>query len=242
MGFHHPRGAGLDDISLDIAPGEAVAIVGPSGAGKSTLLDILGLSLPTQQGSLWIDGQSPGDRPRVQRTRLGRIHQPPALVPTLQVIQNVAMGGVGRRSTLGALRRVFWPTQAETQAIHAQLEPFGVQDQLYQRVDRLSGGEAQRVALVQALHQRPHSLLADEPLSALDPTRAEDVLARLLAHCAAQQITLVASLHNLDLARARFPRMVGLRAGRIAFDCPSEQVDSSMLAALYQLPSPASAP
>ena len=221
----------LKDIDLQVARGEAVALVGPSGAGKTTLLRLLGLSLPPSAGSFRVDGQPPSPE---LRQRIGFVHQDLALVPNLSVVKNVLMGAVGQQSTVGSVRSVLWPSDAESERVHSLLTRLGVAEKMYQRVDALSGGEAQRVAIARALYGRPTTLLADEPVSAVDPARSEGVLELLVTLCADEGITLVMSLHQVARAR-RLPRLVGLRDGRVVFDRPATGVDEDALEALYAL-------
>jgi len=119
--------------------------------------------------------------------------------------------------------------------VHALLEELGVGDKLFQRVDALSGGEQQRVAIARALYQQPGALLADEPLSALDPGRGREVLELLVRVAGERGLTLVLSLHDIGLARELLPRLVGLRAGRLVFDRPTEEVTDAEIEALYDL-------
>ena len=119
--------------------------------------------------------------------------------------------------------------------VHALLERVGIPEKLYERTDRLSGGQRQRVAIALALFQQPEALLADEPVSSVDPTRARDTVELLDAIRKEQGLTLCVSLHSLDLARAHFPRLVGMRAGRVVFDRPAGELDDADFAALYRL-------
>ena len=116
---------------------------------------------------------------------------------------------------------------------YAAVARFGLGDKLYARVDRLSGGERQRCGLARVLLSSADAFLVDEPLSALDPTLSQLTLATLQQEAAARNATLVCSLHQVDIARASFPRIVGLRAGRIVFDAPRDDVTDAMIAALY---------
>jgi phosphonate transport system ATP-binding protein len=118
-------------------------------------------------------------------------------------------------------------------AAHAALSRFSLGDKLYARVDRLSGGERQRCGLARLLLSDAEALLVDEPISALDPALARHTLATLRQEAAQRNATLVCSLHQVDLAREQFARLVGLRDGRIVFDAPREQVTDTMIADLY---------
>jgi phosphonate transport system ATP-binding protein len=229
----------LEEAELSLAPGEAVALVGPSGAGKTTLLRLLNASVLPSRGRVCVDFQdlsvlTPGDL-RALRARIGFVHQDLALVPNLRVSQNVIAGSLGRLSFLGSLRAMFWPVAADLGRAAALLERVGIGEKLFQRTDSLSGGQRQRVAIARALYQEPSALLCDEPVSSVDPARARDTVEVLTGISRERGLTLAVSLHDIELARAFFPRLIGLRRGRIVFDRATAEVAPRELAALYQL-------
>jgi phosphonate transport system ATP-binding protein len=153
----------------------------------------------------------------------------------LRVIQNVVSGRLGRRGFWSAVRSLTFPAAADVGRAHALLERVGIGDKLYARTDTLSGGQQQRVAIARALFQEPDALLADEPVASVDPARARDLI-RLLTELAGERgLTLIASLHNLDLAREFFPRIVGLRGGVKRFDGASSGLDARTAGELYAL-------
>jgi phosphonate transport system ATP-binding protein len=237
-GVHALRG-----VDLAIAPGERVAIIGPSGAGKSSLLNLLASALQPSGGSLEVLGQNPwqlSSRTRQRlRARIGLIHQAPPLPPRQRVVTAVLAGKLGQwglgRSLLNLLHPVDIPGAREV------LARLDLTDKLFAQCQQLSGGQLQRVGIARVLYQAPELLLADEPVSAMDPVLADHTLSVLCRHAEAQRVTLVASLHAVDLALAHFPRIIGLRDGQIAFDRPAGEVDQALLDALYaneQLVSP----
>ncbi|MFM7281938.1 MAG: ATP-binding cassette domain-containing protein, partial [Planctomycetia bacterium] len=128
-----------------------------------------------------------------------------------------------------------FPPRAELQEIRALLDRVGISDRLHERTDRLSGGQRQRVAIARALHQEPQLLLADEPVSSLDPLRSRQTIQLLIALARERGITLVVSLHDLPLAREFFPRLVGLREGRVLFDAAPEHLSEAQLTELYRI-------
>jgi phosphonate transport system ATP-binding protein len=130
---------------------------------------------------------------------------------------------------------MLFPARAAVRRVHRILERVGIPEKLYERTDTLSGGQRQRVAIARALYQEPEALLADEPVSSVDPARARDAVGLLAAISREEGLTLCVSLHNLALAREFFPRLVGLRHGRIAFDRPTDELDDDDFAALYDL-------
>lgn len=233
----------LQGVSLEIQAGQSVAFVGPSGAGKTTLLRLLSGAIFPKQGEVRLDGVSFAElapRPaalRKQRAQVGFVHQDFALVPNLRVVQNVVAGGFSRTGFWGALRDLVRPSQARQQEVLDLLDQLGIGDKVFQRVDTLSGGQQQRVALARALFQQPRALLADEPVSSVDPTRARALLELLHQVAADRSLPLVVSLHDAQLAKQLFARIVGLREGRVVFDLPSAEVEADRLRELYSLPS-----
>lgn len=229
----------LRDVDLSVEAGEAVALVGPSGAGKSTLLRLLNGTQRADTGRVLLDGDdlSRLSRRALKRVRaaIGFIHQDLSLVPNLRVSQNVMAGRMGRSSFPASVRSMLFPARVDVEKAHALLERVGIPEKLFARTDRLSGGQQQRVALARALFQEPVALLADEPVSSVDPARARDTVELLTRISREEGLTLCMSLHNLDLARAYFPRLVGLREGRVVFDRPAEAVGEAQLHALYDL-------
>ena len=225
----------LRGLELQVAAGEHVAVIGPSGAGKTTLLQLLACALPPGAGGLQLDGQSPWQLPRAELQRLrGRLFlapQVPPLPPRQRVVTAVLAGRLPAMGTWQSLRSLFYP--ADIPAAFEALDRFDLADKLFERVDRLSGGERQRVGLARALLSPASLWLIDEPLSALDPTRASQAIDTLLTAARERGATLVSTLHQVDVALAHFPRIVGLRDGTIAFDLPAAQVGRERLAALY---------
>ena len=225
----------LQPLSLEIRPGEQVAVIGPSGAGKTTLLHALACALRPSAGGLRLDGTDPWTLSvaALQRLRgtLFLAPQVPPLPPRQRVITAVLAGRLPRLSLAASLRSLFYPTGIDR--AEAALAGFDLADKLWDRVDRLSGGERQRVGLARALLSPAALWLVDEPLSALDPTRARLAIDTLTAAARERGVTLVATLHQVDVALARFPRVIGLRGGQLAFDLPSGEVGRDRLASLY---------
>ena len=225
----------IRDLSLSITTGEQVAVIGPSGAGKTTLLQALACALPPSAGGLTLDGQAPWQLPRSALQRLrGRLFlapQVPPLPPRQRVVTAVLAGRLPRMGLWPSLRSLFYPS--DIPAAHDALDRFDLADKLFERVDRLSGGERQRVGLARALLSDASLWLIDEPLSALDPTRSRQAIGTLTEQARERGSTLVATLHQVDVALAHFPRVIGLRDGQLAFDLPAAEVSRERLAALY---------
>ena len=233
------RTVALERVSLRLEPGEAVAFVGPSGAGKTTLLRLLNGSVRPSSGCVTfgarlLAGMTPRELRRV-RASIGFVHQDLRLVPNLRVLQNVVAGRLGTLSLLTSLRSVFFTPKALALEAHEILDRVGIPEKLYERTDRLSGGQRQRVAIARALFQRPTALLADEPVSSVDPARARDAVQLLAAISRDDGLTLCVSLHNLQLAREFFPRLIGLRGGRIVFDSAAGALTAAQFNSLYRL-------
>jgi len=199
----------LQGLTLRIEAGEKVAIIGPSGAGKSTLLRRL------YQGH----GQ-----------RCAFVHQDFALVPQLSVYHNVCAGRLDRNGAAYNLFNLLRPRPAEVERVGDVLRGVGLEDRLFDKVHTLSGGQQQRVAVARALYRGAEAILGDEPVASVDPRLADSVLHRLLGGAA----TVVLSLHDVERALDLCDRVVGLRAGRVAFDRPNAGVDRQALEALYR--------
>ena len=227
--------AAVRGLTLRVEPGEQLAVIGPSGAGKTTLLQVMGCALPPSAGLLALDGRDPWALPRpalqALRGRLFLAPQVPPLPPRQRVVTAVLAARLPAMGLWRSLRSLFYPD--DIPAAHAALDRFDLADKLFDRVDRLSGGERQRVGLSRALLAPARLWLVDEPLSALDPSRAQQAIATLCGEAQQRGVTLVATLHQVDVALARFPRIVGLRDGVLAFDLPAAQVTREHLARLY---------
>lgn len=235
-GVVHPNGhRALAGVTLSARDGERIAVIGPSGAGKTTLLRVLGAALRPGEGEVRLLGAGPWQLPAAAlkklRARIGTVHQSPPIAPRLRVVTAVLAGRLGEWSTLRALGSLLHPS--DIAGAHEALSRLAMEDRLFDRCDRLSGGQLQRVGIARVLYQRPALLLADEPVSALDPTLADAAIGQLVAQSESTGATLMASLHAVDLALRWFPRIVGMRNGLVAFDLPAGQVTAAMLDALY---------
>lgn len=228
--------AALADVDLTVGVGERVGLLGSSGAGKSTLLDVIaGVVTPTA-GDVHVLGavlESLDERAlRRHRARVGVVRQPHGLPGQLRVVHNVNAGLLGSWSPMRAVLSLIRPHGRE--AVHAALRQVGLDGLSDRRTADLSGGQQQRVAVARALIQDPDLLLADEPVSAVDPTLSDDVLT-LLSEPTPTARTLIVSLHDPALARRHVDRVVGLHQGRVAFDLASSDVTDGVLDDLYRL-------
>lgn len=214
--------AALSGLELSIAKGELVCLIGPSGAGKTTLLGLLNGRIQPTVGKVIVgdrDLMSLSNRGlRELRANLAWVPQDLGLVPNLRVNQNVACGRIAQKGTWGLLRSFLVMPKAEREEIYQLLIRLGIGEKLFERVDHLSGGQQQRVAVARALFQKPQAILADEPVSAIDPERARNLMKMLTTAAREEGLTLVASLHDVGLAREYFDRVIGLRGGEVVFD------------------------
>jgi phosphonate transport system ATP-binding protein len=225
----------LKGVSIVIEPGEQVAVIGPSGAGKTTFLHAAACALKPASGSLRLGALDPWAQApsglQALRAQLFLAPQVPPLPPRQRVVTAVLAGQLPHWGLAKSLKSLFYPTDAGL--AHQALVPFDVADKLFERVDRLSGGERQRVGLARLLAAQSTLWLVDEPLSALDPTRATLAIDALTSQAKARAATLVCTLHQVERALAAFPRIIGLRNGELAFDLPSSEVTRDRLQALY---------
>ena len=232
----YPNGTvGFDDVSLRIEDGEFVAIIGRSGAGKSTLLRAVNRMHQITSGSLTVNGTDvtglSGKPLRKFRRGIGMVFQSFNLVTRTSVIKNVLAACVPDmpfwRVLLGAFRR-----EDKIRALES-LDKVGILDKAYMRADQLSGGQQQRVALARTLTQNPHIILADEPVAALDPVTARQVMQDFVRINQELGISILLNIHHVELALEYADRIIGIRAGKIVYDGPSKQVDQAVLDAIY---------
>ncbi|MDS1271334.1 phosphonate ABC transporter ATP-binding protein [Lipingzhangella sp. LS1_29] len=230
-----PTVTALDDVSLTVTPGEVAILLGLSGSGKSTLLrHVDGLQLPTsgEVTVLGVDVGAAGTRTlRRLRRRVGFVFQQFHLVGPLTVLENVCTGALGRLRG-PRLGLVTYPRTVRTQALE-QLDRVGMADRAFQRADTLSGGQQQRVAVARALVQQPEILLADEPVASLDPETAAQVLDLIRRVATEDRLTVLCSLHQVDLALGWGDRVIGLRTGAVVLDTPTAGLRRADAMAVY---------
>jgi phosphonate transport system ATP-binding protein len=236
LSLRYPNGTlALADFELTLAAGEFVVALGGNGSGKTTLLRCIARTAKPSTGEVWLGDINltalEGEKLRRARLALAMVWQQANLVRRRSVLANVAMGTLGRHRTLwtalGGL------PAAELESARGHLAEVGLADLAEQRAGTLSGGQAQRVSIARALAQRPRVLLADEPVASLDPEAAEDIMRLLQQLARTERIAVLCVLHQVELAYAYADRVIGIRAGRIAFDLPKSQLSRETVHRLY---------
>ena len=226
---------GLDDVSLTIQDGEFVAIIGRSGAGKSTLFRSVNRMHQITSGTLMVNGTDvstlSGKSLRRFRRGIGMVFQSFNLVTRTTVIKNVLSACVPDmpfwRVLLGVFRK-----EDKIKSLES-LDKVGILDKAYMRADQLSGGQQQRVALARTLTQDPRIILADEPVAALDPVTAKQVMQDFVRINQEMGISILLNIHHVELALEYANRIIGIRAGKIVYDGPSANVNQTVLDAIY---------
>ena len=236
----------LEVTSLKVAAGEVVCLIGPSGAGKTTLLRLANGYVGAENGELEVLGSTirfgPGEvaarRDRRLRRRVGFVFQSFNVVERASVFRNVVWGSLGRQRGLGAVLGRF--RDSDRRLAMDAIAEVDLIEQTTQRVDTLSGGQRQRVGVARVIVQQPDLVLADEPVSSLDPVQAAEIVELLVAAARRHGATLVMSLHRPALAQRFADRVVGLRAGRVAWEGTAGALDDAAIASIYgkELPPP----
>ncbi|MDP3689722.1 phosphonate ABC transporter ATP-binding protein [Bradyrhizobium sp.] len=225
----------LDSVSIQVPPGQFVAVVGCSGAGKSTLLRLINRLVEPTSGAISFDGQNvsllKGHQLREWRSRAAMIFQGYNLSPRLDVLTNVLVGASTSIPQARRLLRLY--TKAERLRAAAVLDDLGLVEKAFERAERLSGGQQQRVAIARALMQKPKLILADEPIASLDPLNARVVMETLRRINVELGITVLCNLHSIETARMYASRAIGLRQGRLVFDGPISALTDEATSEIY---------
>lgn len=219
----------LKDISLTVEQGEYLAILGPSGSGKSTLMNIIGCMDVLDEGTYNLDGveiekSKEKELTNIRNQKIGFIFQKYHLIPTYNVLQNIVMPLLMRGMTLKDARDASMDTIAM----------LGLAERIDHKPNELSGGQQQRVALARTLAQNPEIILADEPVAALDPVTAKQVMSDFRKINQDMNISILINIHHVELALEYADRIIGIRAGKIVYDGPSENVTQDVLNTIYE--------
>jgi len=217
----------LDDVSFEIDAGEFVVVLGPSGAGKSTLLRILNGLTPPTDGTVEIGGEPVGDA----GSEVGMVFQMHYLIESMSAYRNALTGALGRTTDLRSVLTLN-DTEDKREALRA-LDTVGLLQEAEQRAGSMSGGQKQRVGIARALVQNPALLLADEPVSSLDPKAARDVMSYMKQAARERDLTTLASLHQVNIAREFGDRFIGIRDGSVMFDGSREELSMEVVDDLY---------
>jgi len=237
----------LRAVSFKVERGEFVGIIGLSGSGKSTLLRCINRLIDATYGEILMPREimtgiangacvdilklNSADL-RALRRKIGMIFQQFNIVSRLSVIENVLSGGLGYQPVLRSALRIF--THEERRRALVNLKRVGLLEHAYRRSDELSGGEQQRVAIARTLMQEPAIILADEPVSSLDPKLSRVVLDILKRVCREDGITALVSLHTIEMTREYADRVIALKQGGVFFDGPTEKLTDTVIDAVYQ--------
>lgn len=226
---------GLDDVTLQIKQGEFVGIIGLSGAGKSTLLRSVNRMHEISAGELIVNENEvknlKGKELRKFRRNIGMIFQSFNLVSRTTVIKNVLTANVPDMPFWRVLLGVF--TKNNKIAALESLDKVGILDKAYIRADQLSGGQQQRVALARTLAQNPKIILADEPVAALDPVTAKQVMDDFKKINHEMNISILINIHHVELALNYADRIIGIRSAKIVYDGPANEVTEEALDKIY---------
>ncbi len=232
----YPNGTqALHNVSFEVADGEFLAVIGLSGSGKSTLLRCINRLIEPTSGKIFWDNDditaaSGGDIRKIRR-QIGMIFQQFNLVKRSSVLTNVLSGRLGYAGTLPSLFHVF--SQEDREMALSSLEQVGLADKAHVRADSLSGGQQQRVGIARALMQQPRLILADEPVASLDPVLAHSILKYLEQLNKERGITVLCSLHFLDLVHRYATRAIALKDGELVFEGLPQQIDDAQFKAIY---------
>jgi phosphonate transport system ATP-binding protein len=236
VGVRYATGTALHPTSVELMEGECTVLLGPSGAGKSTLLRCINLLTEPSSGIVSIAGIGPlKDRPSIEKHRrnTAMIFQQHQLIGRHTALQNVLVGRLGYHGTMRSL----FPLSKPEQLLGLEsLERVGLLHKAMERVDRLSGGEQQRVGVARMLVQKPAIILADEPVASLDPATARRIMSLIREICKEERLTAVVSLHQVEIALNVADRIIGLKAGRIVFDGRPAELTESVVHAIYNVP------
>ena len=225
----------LHGINLTINKGEFVAVIGLSGSGKTTLLRCINRLIKATSGEIYFEGKPinglRGQKLRHLRSQIGMIFQDYNLIHRSNVMQNVLHGRLGQMSFFRSALGLY--SQADLLAAYDLLVAVGLEAFMHKKVQALSGGQMQRVGICRAMMQNPKLLLADEPISSLDPENARIVLDQIKTLTKSRELTSIINLHQVEFAKAYASRIIGLRLGEIVFDGSPEELTDGMVRHIY---------
>lgn len=225
----------LQGINLSVKKGEFISVIGASGAGKTTLMRLLNGALTPRAGEIWIGGERfdglKGRKKRKIQQKIGSVYQDFCLVEYASCLQNVLDGDLARTSFLRVLLGCFTKEQKERAAL--ALQQVNMQEKAEAKAQSLSGGQKQRIAIARSLMQTPALLLADEPVAALDPVTAGQILTLLRSLQKERELTVIMNSHNIASALEYSDRIIGIREGEIVLDREAGDMDEEALSLVY---------
>ncbi|MEW5985638.1 MAG: phosphonate ABC transporter ATP-binding protein [Chloroflexota bacterium] len=225
----------LRDVTFEVPDGQFLTIIGLSGSGKSTLLRCINRLIEPTSGEIWWDDTKlshvTGEELRRVRRKIGMIFQHFNLVGRSSVLTNVLSGRLGYVNPFSSIVGRF--SAADVEKAYANLQRVGIPDKAKNRADELSGGQQQRVGIARALMQEPELILADEPVASLDPVLAHSIMKHLQRINQEDKISVLCSLHFLDLVQQYGHRAIALNAGRLVFDGLPSEIDDVRFKEIY---------
>jgi phosphonate transport system ATP-binding protein len=225
----------LDDVTFDIPKGQFLAVIGLSGSGKSTLLRCINRLIDPTSGKILWNGRditaANDEELRMIRRKIGMVFQHFNLVHRSTVLTNVLSGRLGYVNPAWSLLNRF--PEKDVENAMKQLERVGIADKWRNRADELSGGQQQRVGIARAMMQDPEIILADEPVASLDPVLAHSIMQYLEQINKELGVTIICSLHFLDLVHRYADRVVALNLGKKMFDGPPTEIDDAKFKDIY---------
>lgn len=225
----------LEDVSFEVPDGRFLAVIGLSGSGKSTLLRCINRLIEPTEGRISWNGEditnaSQEDLRRIRR-RIGMVFQHFNLVERSKVLTNVLSGRLGY--TNPALSLINRYSKEDVERAYAQLDRVGLREKAKNRADELSGGQKQRVGIARAMIQAPELILADEPVASLDPVLAHSIMQYLETINDEDNVTVLCSLHFLDLVHRYADQAIALNEGRLVFEGPPSEIDDERFKEIY---------
>ena len=233
--YANPDTEVLHGINLSVSAGEFVVIIGPSGSGKTTLIRCINRLITATEGEIFFEGKPinglKGAKLRKLRSQIGMIFQDYNLINRSNVMQNVLHGRLGQMGIIKSSLGLY--SEKDLKAAYDLLLAVDLEEFMHKKAQALSGGQMQRVGICRAMMQNPKLLLADEPISSLDPASARTVLDHIKKLTQARGLTSIINLHQVDFAKAYASRIIGLRLGEVVFDGSPESLTDDMVEHIY---------
>ena len=225
----------LDDVSFEVPDGEFLAVIGLRGSGKSTLLRCINRLIEPTSGQIIWNGEdvtaASAEELRRYRRKIGMVFQHFNLVSRSKVITNVLAGRLGYVNPAWSLLNRF--PKEDMEKAHHQLTRVGIDEKANERADELSGGQQQRVGIARALMQDPEMILADEPVASLDPVLAHSIMKHLEDINKTDNVTVLCSLHFLDLVHRYADRVIALNEGKLVYEGLPKDIDEKKFKDIY---------